>query len=354
MHENYLKQALSLAETRQGFCAPNPSVGAVVVKDNQILSTGIHFRHGAPHAEVDALNQLGDEANGATIYVTLEPCCHWGKTPPCTQLLIERGIKEVIYSFVDPNPLIAGKGQQILSTAGIKCTHVPLVEINEFYSSYTHWHHTQLPFVTAKLAISMDSKIAGPLSQPISISGPQLQVMTHQWRKKSDAILTTSKTILQDNPQLNVRIDGAIYQKPLYILDSQLNTPIGAAIFHSAESITIFHQPNTSRQKMQNLIHHGAHCHAITPSENGLNLLEILGIIGNEGRHNLWVEAGGKCFTALMQNQLMHRAFIYIAPKILGQSALSAFNCNNDIFGSAQQIKWNIVGQDVVCEINFI
>src|SRR5260221_9746933 len=117
MHEYYLKQALSLAETRQGFCAPNPSVGAIVVKNNQVLSTGIHYEYGAPHAEVDALNKLSDEANGATIYVTLEPCCHWGKTPPCTELLIKRGIKQVIFSYHDPNPLVSGKGQHTLKNA---------------------------------------------------------------------------------------------------------------------------------------------------------------------------------------------------------------------------------------------
>ncbi len=354
MHENYLKQALKLAEIRQGFCAPNPSVGAIVVKDNKILSTGIHYQYGAPHAEVDALNKLGDEARDATIYVTLEPCCHWGKTPPCTELLINRGIKQVVYGFIDPNPIVASKGHANLTAAGIQCDYIPLEEITEFYKSYCYWHQSKLPVVTAKLAISMDSKIAGPQNQPIAITGSQLQVMTHLWRKKSDAILTTAKTIISDNPQLNVRLGGETFHKPLYILDSQLSTPLDAIIFNTAENITFFHHPNASIQKIKTLIKKGVHCYAITSSEFGLNLQEILYYIGKEGHHNLWIEAGGQCFTAFMQNQLIHRALIYIAPKIIGASALSAFNCNNDLFESARQISWNIVGQDVVCELSFM
>lgn len=353
MHENYLKEALALAEIRQGFCSPNPSVGAVVVKDNFILSTGMHYAQGEPHAEVDALNQIGDEAQGASIYITLEPCCHSGKTPPCTQLLIDRGIKEVIYAYEDPNPLVAGKGHKILTNAGIKCRHISLNEINEFYNSYTHWHKTQLPYVTAKLAISMDGKIAGPQHQPIQISGLQLQVLTHQTRKKSDAILTTVNTIKNDNPQLNARIDGAIYKKPLYILDSQLNTPIDSNIFQTTEKVTLFHAANASSDKINELKSHGAHCHAILSDEHGLNLMDILKYIGNEGRHNLFIEAGGQCFTAFIQKKLIHRALIYISPKILGQQSLSAFNCDSNILSMAQQIEWRIVEQDVVCDIKF-
>jgi diaminohydroxyphosphoribosylaminopyrimidine deaminase/5-amino-6-(5-phosphoribosylamino)uracil reductase len=150
-HEIYLKQALQLAEIRRGFCAPNPSVGAVVVKNNKVISTGFHFASGAPHAEVDALNKCGDEARGATIYVTLEPCCHWGKTPPCTQLLIDRGIKTVIYGLSDPNPLVAGKGHANLEAANISCEQYTVPEISAFYASYYYWHKTGLPWVTAKI-----------------------------------------------------------------------------------------------------------------------------------------------------------------------------------------------------------
>ncbi len=353
MHEEYLKEALAIAEIRQGFCSPNPSVGAVVVKDNFILSTGMHYEYGAPHAEVDALAQIGEEAKGATIYVTLEPCCHWGKTPPCTQLLIDRGIKEVIYAYEDPNPLVAGKGQHMLTNANIKCRHISLPEINEFYKSYTHWHHTQLPFVTAKLAISMDGKIAGPHHQPVKISGLQLQITTHQLRKKSDAILTTVNTIQHDNPQLNVRIEGVIYKKPLYILDSQLNTPINSNIFQTAENVTIFHAANAPSHKAEELTAHGATCQAIPTNEYGLNLMNVLKFIGNEGRHNLFIEAGGRCFTSFIEQKLIHRALIYISPKILGQHALSAFNCNNNILSLAQNIEWHIVEQDVMCDIKF-
>lgn len=353
MHETYLKQACSLAETRQGFCSPNPPVGAVIVKNNRVLSTGIHYEYGSPHAEVDALKQLGNEAQGATIYITLEPCCHWGKTPPCTQLLIDRSIKEVIYGFVDPNPLVAGKGQNILKAAGINCRQIPIPEINELYQSYQYWHQTKLPVVIAKLAMSLDGKIAGPQRQPLTITGPQLQALTHQWRKKSDAILTTINTIVHDDPQLNARVDERYYPKALYILDSQLNIPVTAKIFTTAKKITLFHHPEVSTDKVNNLINHGVRCWAVSSNETGLNLSEVLTNIGHDGHHTLWVEAGARCFKALIEQQLIHRALIYVAPKVLGQKCLSAFYGDENFLESAQQIHWNIVGQDVVCDIKF-
>src|SRR5262249_16751153 len=152
--------ALEQAQKHRGFCAPNPAVGAVMVKGGEVIGCGHHEGPGSPHAEVIALNSVTDLAlaKNSTLYVTLEPCCHWGRTPPCTDLLIKTGIKKVIYGFADPNPQVNGEGDKILRQAGIESTHHSLPEIDEFYTSYTHWWRTKLPYVTAKLAQSADEK----------------------------------------------------------------------------------------------------------------------------------------------------------------------------------------------------
>lgn len=343
---HYLEQALELAKIRRGFCAPNPSVGAVVVKDNQIIATGYHFAAGHPHAEVEALNKIGDTAKGTTLYVTLEPCCHREKkTPPCTDLIIQRGIKKVIYAFRDPNPSVAGLGEKTLCDAGIECTQIALPEIDAFYQSYQYWWQTKKPFITAKLAISLDGKIAGTNGERINITGTAAQQFTHQQRKQADAILTTAKTIHADNPLLNVRLDNTEYKKPIYILDSELNIPLDAKIFSTAENITIFHKKNISPKKIN------ARLIAVDHDDSNLNLTEIIGIIGRDGIHDLWIEAGGNCFSAFVQEHLLQHAFIYVAPKALGMNALPAFNTTQNVFEAVKKTSWQSLGDDVACEM---
>jgi len=199
----YLEQALQMAQLRRGFCAPNPSVGAVIVSGETIISRGHHVAAGHPHAEVDALKKLPTVPKDARMFVTLEPCCHYGKTPPCTNAIIEAGIKEVIYAFRDPNPIVAGKGELVLQEAGIDCRQVSHPEIDRFYQSYAYWQANKKPWVTAKLAMTLNGKIAKEKGEPIAITSPALQEVTHQLRKQADGILTTVKTILADDPQLN-------------------------------------------------------------------------------------------------------------------------------------------------------
>lgn len=343
---HYLEQALELAQIRRGFCTPNPSVGAVVVKDNQIIATGYHFAPGHPHAEAQALNTIGDIAKGATLYVTLEPCCHTEKrTPPCTELIIQRGIKKVIYAFRDPNPAVAGLGEKILRDTGIECSQIALPEIDSFYQSYQHWWQTQKPFITAKLAISLDGKIAGINGERINITGEAAQQLTHQQRKQADAILTTAKTILTDNPLLNARLDNIEYKKPIYILDSELNIPLNAKIFSTAKKITIFHKKNMEPKNIN------ARLIAVDHDDKNLNLTEIVNIIGQDGIHDLWIEAGGTCFSAFAQQHLLQHAFIYIAPKTLGVNALPAFNTVQNLFEAVKKTSWQNLGHDVACEM---
>lgn len=353
-HAHYLQQALALAKIRRGFCAPNPAVGVVVVKDDQIIASGYHWGAGHPHAEAEACKSLPLAAsNGATVYVTLEPCCHQGRTPPCTTLLIQHGIKAVYYGFTDPNPQVAGRGAQQLRDAGIPCLHLPLPEIDDFYQSYHYWSKTQRPWVTAKLALSLDGKIAGHGGQRTAITGAIAQQFTHQWRKRSDAILTTVKTVIHDDPQLNVRHPEGHDKKPVYILDTHLAIPKTVQIFHTAEKLTIFHQADADKNHRQWLESRGVRCVPIGLQHGKLSLNSVLDSIGHDGIQDLLLEAGGICFEAFAAAGLIQRAFIYMALKWLGPDAQSAFPGHTAIFSQARDLKWQVLGDDVVCELRF-
>lgn len=353
-HQIYLLEALKLAEVRRGFCAPNPAVGAVVVKDHKILATGYHIAPGLPHAEVDALNKLTDEeTKNATLYVTLEPCCHYGKTPPCTDLIIQRKIKSVIYGLKDPNPIVAGKGEAQLHATGIHCEQYIIPELEKFYRSYVYWTVTKKPWLTAKLAISLDGKIAGPQGQPIAITGERSRQYTHEWRKKSDAILTTFRTIQKDNPQLNVRLNDEVIAKPIYVLDRYLEIKGSEKIFSTAAKVILFHGPQVDFKRVRQLENKGIACLSVSESINGLDLDEVLKLIGREGVQDLWVEAGGTLFNRLAQSSLLNQGLVYIAPKILGPEALAAFPTASNFLASAKTIRWYNRDPDVICEVEF-
>jgi diaminohydroxyphosphoribosylaminopyrimidine deaminase/5-amino-6-(5-phosphoribosylamino)uracil reductase len=349
----FLQEALALAHIHRGFCAPNPAVGAVIVKDQTIVAKGYHRGPGSFHAEVDALSKLTLEmARGATIYVTLEPCCHFGRTPPCTDALIQAGIKRVIYGFHDTNPIVAGYGHAALTVAGIDIEHIPLPEIDIFYKSYKHWHLTQKPLLTAKIALSLDGKIAGKSGEPIKITGEELREFTHQCRKECDAILTTSKTIIKDDPQLNVRYENAIIAKQVYILDSMLAIPLTAKIFTTAASVTIFHARAVSPELKDRFIARGVRCIPIDKTSNGLVLEQVIAFLGKEGKHDIWIEAGGRCFSAFLSEQLLQRAFIYLAP-ISIPDGLTAFGEDVNLKVNAADLQWRQYGKDVLCEIHW-
>jgi diaminohydroxyphosphoribosylaminopyrimidine deaminase/5-amino-6-(5-phosphoribosylamino)uracil reductase len=321
----FLKKALALAQKRQGFCAPNPSVGAVIVKDNKIIATGNHFAAGYPHAEVEALKKLKAPLQGATLYCTLEPCCHWGKTPPCTEAIIQAGIQKVIYGFKDPHPAVNGQSEALLKQAGIPCIQTTLPAIDAFYQAYERREKIGLPFVTAKLAVSLDGKIAFAGGAPATISGEKAAQFTHQNRLKSEAILTTAKTILADDPQLNVRIKSQIIKKPIYIIDRKRRLPREAKIFQTAEKVTVFDQP-------------------------GISLLEVLKTIAKEGISDLWVEAGGTLFTALAHENLLQKAYVYVSPQTLGEGSIPAFPSKTDVFKHAKLVRWSSKGEDIIGE----
>lgn len=350
-HHIFLIEALKLAKERRGFCSPNPAVGAVVVQAGVIIARGSHYAAGEPHAEVMACQNLPSDLKNAILYVTLEPCCHFGKTPPCTDLIIKTGIKKVIYGFQDPNPIVAGKSARLLLQEGIECQQIDLPEINEFYRSYAHWVVTQRPWITCKLAMSLDAKIADANRQPVTITGEEAKQFTHENRLRSDAILTSVRTISNDDPALNARLNNQIVAKPLYVIDSCLSLPLTAKIFTTALSITLFHSCR-DELKITELNAKGVKCIYIPKNNSGLSLISIVNSIGHDGIHDLWVEAGRKIFSAFFQEGLAQKGFIYIAPKLLGAAAYPAFSEDFNLFGKTQMVNWQSKGDDVICEIS--
>jgi diaminohydroxyphosphoribosylaminopyrimidine deaminase/5-amino-6-(5-phosphoribosylamino)uracil reductase len=349
-HQHFLKTALQLAWHGRGFSAPNPPVGAVIVRDNKIISIGFHRAAGLPHAEVEALQLLGD-ARDTSIYVTLEPCCHWGKTPPCTDLLIAKGVKQVYFGFADPNPKIKGKTKNILKVANILCEQINIPEIEAFYQSYAYWQQHQRPFITAKLAVSLDGKIAGFNGKPVKLTNELTDQFTHQQRIHSDAIFTTAVTVNNDNPQLNGRLDGKIIAKPIYVLDKQLSINLESQLFLTAKSVTLFHASNCDQHKLQQLRKKNIRCIALN-ADSHLSFSEIFDHIGKDGIHDLWIEAGGRLFSTLLAEGFVNRAYIYIAPKILGADSKSGFTASH-FFERAKDISWETKGSDAICKINF-
>jgi len=324
--KHYLQLTLDYAKNRQGFCAPNPAVGALVVKNEEIISSGYHQGCGQAHAEVNALVHFAEgELADATVYISLEPCCHQGRTPPCTDLLIRHRPKRIVFAYYDPNPEVAGKGQALLEAAGIRCEYLEIPAISLFYRAYAHWQRTQRPWVIVKLALSQDEKIAGEKGEPVALTQRSLQRFTHQQRQNADALLTTARTIQADDPHLNVRCSDN-YAKPLYILDSYLNTPSSAKIFNTCSEVIIFHQANVEAERRASLIQRGAQCRIIGHDTEGLNLKAVLASIGQDGRHQLWVEAGGRCAQALLMQQLVHTLYLYQSSKTLGENAVAAFH----------------------------
>ncbi len=355
--KGYLLSALELAYLRKGACSPNPSVGAVVVKNNHIIAEGYHEGPGLPHAEPTALSQLSDEdAKDSTIYVTLEPCCHHGRTPPCTELLIKKKVARVVYGYQDPNPIVSGRGHEKLTAAGIICDYQALPEIQTFYESYAYWHKHKRPFLTAKLAVSADGKIAGEGGVPVKITGDLTNQFTHQQRKMSDAILTSVKTIIQDDPQLNVRIHphpgsvpqagegvnksntfyslarlrervgvrGLVQPKPVYVLDRSLQFPLAARVMQTAKTITLFYDKLLDISKTFPFTKHGVFCVPVPCRDSKLELEFILDYLGNQGLHDVWLEAGAILFKAFVLSGLAQRVYLYRALCQLGGAAYAA------------------------------
>ena len=344
-----MQRALQQAKQARGMTAPNPAVGAVLVRDGKVISEGYHHAAGQAHAEVEALKNTEEDLGDAALYVTLEPCCHQGKTPPCTDLIIEKKVSAVYFATLDPNPKVAGKGMQTLLDAGVKCEHKPLKDIDDFYKSYCYWQKTGMPWVNLKIALSSDRKVAGINKEPVAITGVEANHFTHQMRKQADAILTTVETVINDDPNLNVRL-ADVSKKTVYVLDRNLRLPCDAKIFTTAEKIIVLHAKSADQKKHETLVARGVHCIELGCENQKLNLREALEAIGKNGCHELWVEVGPICFESFIELGLANTVYVCCSNKKLGPDA---YGLKHFKYSPTQHadISWHMMKDDHVCQI---
>ena len=331
--KKFMQKALTLARRSQGYTAPNPPVGTVLVKNEKIIGQGYHAPHdpirqtGQDHAEIIALKKAGRKAKNATLYVTLEPCCHHGKTPPCVEAIIKSGIKEVFVATRDPNPLVAGRGIQALKKAKIKVqTGLLQEQADQLIAPFRKFIQHKIPFVILKIASSLDGKICTAKGQSKWITSPVSRKYAHQLRKESDAILVGINTVLKDNPSLTTRhVKGS---NPLrIILDSRLRIPFKAKVLKD-KNVLIITTPKASPAKRQKLEKLG---YSLLVHKPKINLKKLLRELAQRNVMQLLVEGGGQVFTSFLKQHLADKLILIIAPKIISDKQITSFFTRQDI-----------------------
>lgn len=324
----YMSEALRLARQGRYTTQPNPRVGCVIVKDGVIVGEGYHARAGGPHAEIVALKQAGHRAFGATAYVTLEPCAHYGRTPPCANELVIAGITRVVAATDDANPLVAGKGFKILRDAGIEVESGLLAEeARALNAGFLRRINGGLPWLRLKMAMSLDGRTAMANGESQWITGPDARRDVQKWRAMSSAIITGVGTVLADDPALTVRPDdweewryGEVVAPWRVVLDSSFRTPLTAALFAAPGRVIIVGaQEQASRQEA--LKKAGAETWLLPDKRGHIDLPALLKKLGEEGANEVLVEAGAVLAGAFAQAGLVDEYVVYMAPLLLGSSA---------------------------------
>ncbi|TCP68165.1 diaminohydroxyphosphoribosylaminopyrimidine deaminase [Heliophilum fasciatum] len=323
----YMSQALALASLAQGRTQPNPVVGAVIVKNGRIIGKGYHIKAGTPHAEVHALRQAGAAAQGATIYVTLEPCSHHGRTPPCTDAIIQAGIARVVIATVDPNPRVAGQGIQKLRAHGIDVTMGILAdEAITLNQPFFTWVTKGRPWVLAKWAMTLDGKIATSTGSSRWITGSAARRQVHIWRNQLDAVMVGIGTALADDPELTVRPDehpGLVNrdgrQPDRIILDSHARLPVTAKVLAPTGKVWVAVTTLAPPERVAALRQAGAQLIITEPDEQGhVRVSEVLQALAQAGITSILAEGGSAVLGTLFTEQLVDKVAAFVAPKITG------------------------------------
>lgn len=319
--EKYLKLALEEAGKGLGLTFPNPSVGAVIVKNGVIVSTGYHERAGHPHAEAIALEKAGEKARGATLYCSLEPCNHFGKTPPCTEAIISAGIKRVVYGFGDPNTGVKGRGAGRLKKAGIEVSTGFLdEEFNRFYRPWAKFITKGLPYLTLKSALTLDGRVGTSTGDSKWISNEKSRLLVQKARSESDAILTGIGTVKADDPHLNVRIKTSPQKNPVrIILDSNLSIDEQSFIVQSARLHPTFiaATEKADKKKAERLVKAGAEIGFFPLYDEKISLNVLFGYLGaRRGITNILVEAGPTLSGELIRGGFVDELWLIFAPKL--------------------------------------
>ncbi|WP_372369856.1 bifunctional diaminohydroxyphosphoribosylaminopyrimidine deaminase/5-amino-6-(5-phosphoribosylamino)uracil reductase RibD [Candidatus Uabimicrobium sp. HlEnr_7] len=311
----FMLRALELAKKSKGRTSPNPMVGAVIVRNGIIVGEGFHSRAGEYHAEIIAIEQAQDKARGATLFVNLEPCCHYGKTPPCTDAIINAGIDEVHMAMLDPNPLVQGKGKRILEAAKIKTVvgecELEAQKLNEIFC---HWIKYKTPFVIAKFAMSLDGKIATKTGHSRWISSSESRLLSHKIRNEVDAILVGANTVKKDNPLLTTRLKNEQVKHPIrVVLDSRSGLAWDSKIFSDELPGTTILATTKKKHTSSNV-----EIIVLPENENGVCLTSLLKELGEREITSVLVEGGGSVLSSFFMQNRVNKVLAFIAPMIIG------------------------------------
>jgi diaminohydroxyphosphoribosylaminopyrimidine deaminase/5-amino-6-(5-phosphoribosylamino)uracil reductase len=308
-----MKRCIQLAKKGEGFVDPNPLVGTVILKNGKVVGEGYHKEFGKPHAEIEAIKKAGNKTKGATLIVNLEPCCHYGKTPPCTDAIMQSGIKHVVIANTDPNPQVNLNGIKHLKKAGIKVTkNVLSNEGKELNKSYFKWIQKKIPYVSIKFAMSTNGMIAKKDKTPVKLSGQQADKLAHEYRNKNQAILVGINTALSDNPKLTCRLKKKKKRDPLRIIvDSKLRTPRNANAVKNKNYLIA----TSLSAKKKDIKKWPEENIWISPSKGRVNLKKLLQHLGKRGISSVLVEGGQKIIESFINKKLADHISIFVAQK---------------------------------------
>lgn len=355
--QQMMERCLTLAAKGIGYTAPNPMVGAVIVKDGAVIAEGYHEYFGGPHAEIVAIEKADQNIKGAHLYVNLEPCSHRGKTPPCTLALIKQGFSKVFIGNIDPNPLVAGKGIKRLEKAGIE-VHTGLLEeeghrLNEKFFYYIQ---NKRPFVALKTATSLDGKIATYSGESQWITSEKCRKIVHEMRQEYMAILVGINTVIADNPALTVRLPGEVKNPIKVVVDTTLKTPHGYKVLDDKAPLIIATTRMASRSRVNEFKQY-KHVQILEcPLKDGVVDLDFLmDKLGEEGIDSVLVEGGGSINFSVLQHHLPQKIYAFIAPKIIGGVTSKSSFSGKGIRHLAdvpqlKEVKYHKVGDDLLIE----
>ncbi len=371
-HDYYMALALAQARLAWGIAKPNPAVGCVLVADGKVIALGHTQEAGGPHAEVMALQAAGERAKGATAYVTLEPCAHQGRTPPCSQGLINAGVAKVVYGCEDPNPLVAGQGLQQLRAAGVEVEGPVLAsECSKINPGFMHKMATGKPYVFAKLACSLDGRTAMASGESQWITSAAARAQVHLLRAQSCAVITGLGSMLEDNPSMNARAAELVQagvpevsvqriKQPLrVIIDSPLNTPIEAKLFDQPGPVLIV-TTNADQAAYAAYRNKGVEVQLLATETQGpkagkLHLQAVIDLLAERGCQQIMLESGAGLNASFMRDGLLHNLQVFVAPKFLGSTGLPLFKQAHEKLADAWQGRFDKVtpvGPDLLISVD--
>lgn len=320
----YMQRALELAERGRGFVNPNPLVGAVIVREDRIIGEGWHKRYGDWHAERNAIGAATEELAGSTMYVTLEPCCHQGKTPPCTEAILEAGISRVVVAMEDPNPLVAGRGVELLRSAGVEVeVGVEAEKAREQNRVFLKWIATGLPWVTMKTAMTLDGKIATRTGDSKWITGEPARELVHRMRAERMAVMVGIGTLLADDPVLNVRLTDRDYRQPVrVVVDSNARLPLDCRLVMTATQYRtlVVHTRFVMEGKIEALKAWGVETVLCRDLQGQVDPGDLMQQMADRGIDSVLLEGGGTLNFSFLSAGLVDEVYAFIAPKIIGGS----------------------------------